>query len=273
MGLGVGAGVLGVGTATYASQIEPTWIEITRHDIPLPRLSAAFDGFVIAQISDIHIENGHMSDDFPSICDLVSAQNPDAIVITGDFLSGFSRWAQKPLTEGLKRLKSPGGTFGVMGNHDVIGGHLRRKIIRGALEESGAHELCNAVHTFERDGQNLHLAGVDDLWLGKPDIAKVSAQIPDGQAAVLLGHEPDFAAQISKLEKWGLMLSGHSHGGQIAVPGIKLRLPPHATKFPRGLYRSEKMWHYTNRGLGTVGVPLRFFARPEISVFTLRCAL
>lgn len=272
MGLGIGAGVFGLGTATYASQIEPNWVEVTLHEIPLPHLSAAFDGFKIAQISDIHLENGRMTEDFPAICDLVAAQNPEAVVITGDFVSTFSRALQKPLAQGLKRLNAPGALFGVMGNHDVLGGNHRRKINKSALEESGGRELCNAVHSFERDGQKLHLAGVDDLWLGNPDIAKVAAQIPDGEAAILLGHEPDFAAQISRLEKFGLMLSGHSHGGQIAVPGMKLRLPPYATQFPRGLYRTGQMWHYTNRGLGTVGIPVRFFARPEISVFTLRVA-
>lgn len=269
-GLALGAGVLALGTATYANQIEPNWIEISCHEIPLPHLPRAFDGFKIAQISDIHLENGGMEDEFPAICDLVSAQKPDVVVITGDFLSTFSRALQKPLTAGLQRLKAPDGIWCVMGNHDVIGGELRRQIIHKSLGESGGRELFNAVHVFERDGARLHLAGVDDLWLGRPDVDKVAAQIPDGEAAILLGHEPDYAAQISQLGKFGLMLSGHSHGGQIVIPGFKMRLPDYATRFPRGLYQSGALAHYTNRGLGTVGIPMRFGSRPEIAIFTLR---
>ena len=131
--------------------------------------------------------------------------------------------------------------------------------------------LINQTHVWERNGARLHLAGYDDFWAGAPDFDGVAAQIPAREAAIALGHEPDFAIEVAALDKFGLMLSGHSHGGQIALPGgIPIHVPTYAHKFPRGWYDVNGMRLYTNRGLGTVGVPLRFCSRPEISVFTLR---
>ena len=141
------------------------------------------------------------------------------------------------------------------------------------MRESGVRELFNDVHTFERGDTKLHLGGVDDPWLGAPDIKMVEAQIKDGEAAVLLAHEPDVALEYAENQKFGLMLSGHSHGGQICAPGgMPLRLPPLCELFPRGLYQTKGMWHYTNRGLGTVGPAMRFFSRPEITLIRLQAS-
>ena len=271
--VGVGA----IGSWEWANHVEPFWTETTRLDIVLPNLPSAFDGFQIAQISDIHIENGGMRAHFPSLCDRVTALDADCIVVTGDFVTIATIWAQDYFIQTLPRLRAREGVFGVRGNHDVIS--IQFPIpgqpcdMSVAMREGGVRELFNEVHTFERGGQPLHLAGVDDPWLGDPDIKLVENKIPKGEAAVLLAHEPDAALIYSWGERFGLMLSGHSHGGQICLPGgFPLRVPPMSELFPRGLYRTRQMWHYTNRGLGTVGPTIRFCSRPEISLFTLRCA-
>jgi len=268
------AGVGAIGSWEWASRVEPFWTETTRLDIALPNLPRAFDGFQIAQISDIHLENGEMKSDFPSICDRVSALGADCIVVTGDFITYPGSGSQDYFARTLPRLKARGGVFGVRGNHDVrTGDDLKICDVRAAMKAGGVRELFNEVHTFERDGAKLHLAGVDDPWIGEPDFDLVKSKVPVGEAAVLLAHEPDIATYYELDKRFGLMLSGHSHGGQICLPGgFPIRVPPMSENFPRGLYRTGQMWHYTNRGLGTVGPTMRFCSRPEISLFTLRCS-
>ncbi|BCM91227.1 UDP-2,3-diacylglucosamine pyrophosphatase LpxG [Abditibacteriota bacterium] len=270
----IGLGVVAVGSYQWAERVEPNWTQTTHLDIALRHLPREFDGFTIAQISDIHIESGTMRAHFPRICERITALQSDCIVVTGDFMTEPNRWSQAYFAHHLPKLKAREGVFGVRGNHDVRSGELARGCdMSAAMKAGGVHELFNKVHTFERDGAKLHLGGVDDPWLGSPDIAKIEAQIKDGEAAVLLAHEPDFALDYARNRKFGLMLSGHSHGGQICLPGgLPIHVPPMCERFPRGLYQTDGMWHYTNRGLGTVGIDMRFFSRPEITLIRLRQA-
>ena len=272
--LGVGGAIIGGGM--WARYIEPDWVEVTQHTVKLRHLPREFDGFRIAQISDIHLEDGDMTRDLPDICALVSAQKADAIVVTGDFVTEVNQANPADLARGLAPLQAPQGVFGIMGNHDYWGAERsqwggRSHWMEEMLTPTPVKLLINQTHIWERNGARLHLAGYDDFWHGAPDFDGVAAQIPAREAAIALGHEPDFAIEVAALDKFGLMLSGHSHGGQIALPGgIPIHVPAHAHKFPRGWYDVNGMRLYTNRGLGTVGVPLRFCSRPEISVFTLR---
>lgn len=272
----VGVGLAGVGTAQWSKRVEPNWTQVVHLDVPLRHLPRAFDGFTLAQISDIHIEGGDMRAHFPKVCQRVSSLNADCIVITGDFITYPTNWAQSYFARTLPLLKAKEGVFGVRGNHDVVSINQQPRAkcnMRISMQEAGVRELFNDVHTFERGDDKLHLAGVDDPWLGHARIHKVEAKIPDGEAAVLLAHEPDFALDYAHNEKFGLMLSGHSHGGQVCWPGgVPIHLPPLCERFPRGMYQTKGMWHYTNRGLGTVGPALRFCARPEITLFHLRTA-
>lgn len=261
---------IGIGSGGWARYVEPDWVEVTNHTVKLPQLPPEFDGFRIAQISDIHLEDGDMARDLPNICRLVSAQKADAIVITGDFVTRAVAADAEILARGLAPLRAPMGVFGIMGNHDYWGSE-RSQFIEEMLAPTPVAMLINQTYIWEKNGARLHLAGFDDFWAGTPDFDGVAAQIPAGEAAIALGHEPDFAIEVAALKKFGLMLSGHSHGGQIALPGgIPIHVPQYANKFPRGWYDVGGMRLYTNRGLGTVGPPMRFFSRPEISIFTLR---
>lgn len=259
-----------LGGGAWAHYVELAWVEVTRHGVKIPHLPRAFDGFRIAQISDIHIEGGAMAEDLPAICRLVNAQKADAIVITGDYVTTPTEADPDALTRGLAALQAPFGVWGIMGNHDYWSGPSAQ-IVGDILARTPVQILMNQTHIWERDGARLHLAGFDDFWAGTRDFDGMAAQIPAGAAAIALGHEPDFAIEVAATKKFGLMLSGHSHGGQIALPGgIPIHVPDYARKFPRGWYDVNGMRLYTNRGLGTVGVPLRFCSRPEISVFKLR---
>ncbi len=261
--------VLGVGTFAYGS-FEPSWIEITQHDVFLPHLPKAFDGFRIAQISDLHCDEAKLAIDLGAACELTTAQNADIIVVTGDFSSYVKpNKTPKILLPLLNKLHAKEGVFGIMGNHDYWGN--RADVLRATFKKSPLRELKNEVHIFERGNDKLHLAGHDDFFYTFPSTKTLSDKIPPQSAAILLGHEPDFFSRIAKLKKYGLMLSGHSHGGQVCLPfGCPIHLPVGAQNFPRGWYELNGMQLYTNRGLGTIGPPIRVASRPEISIFTLR---
>ena len=118
----------------------------------------------------------------------------------------------------------------------------------------------------------LYIAGLDDLMVGKADLAAILHALPDGQKAILLAHEPDFADTSAQTSRFFLQLSGHAHGGQIIFPGRgPLYLPTHARKYPSGLYNIAGMQLYSNSGLGTAELQFRYHSRPEIAVFSLMC--
>lgn len=275
--LGIGAAALSSGALAFGRYVEPDWIEVEQVEIPLPRLPRAFDGFRLAQISDIHIEDNDMQRYFPGIAKLVTAQRADAIVMTGDYTTYADTWQEDALYEGFQHLQAPCGVWGVLGNHDQWMERIHRihgaNVVRSALARAGVVELPNTAQKIERDGATLWMCGLDDWMSGFADLPRLLDLVPDGAPAILLHHEPDFADEIAPTGRFDLMLSGHSHGGQIALPVIgPLHLPPFCEKYPRGLYQVGDMALYTNRGLGTVGPPVRLFSRPEITVFTLRCA-
>lgn len=266
---------LGLGSLAWATR-EDEWLEINQIEVKMPYLPTAFDGYRIAQLSDIHIEGGAMRTWLPQIAHEVTALGADAIVLTGDYVTVPGDWQENPLVEGLKHLRARDGVFAVLGNHDHW--HMGRdrmrgpQMVRSALKRAGIEELRNSALPIKRQGERLWMCGIDDWITGYSDLDAVSYQFPPQSAAVLLAHEPDYADHVAATNRYGLMLSGHSHGGQIALPFLGPIVTPRGSwKYQRGRYQVQNMTLYTNRGVGTVGIPLRFCARPEIAVFTLRC--
>lgn len=274
---GIGLGALGVTSLAWGAEVEVNWVEIVPVEVRLPRLPRAFDGFRIAQISDVHIEGGAMRRHFPDIARLTTAQGADAIVLTGDYTTHPDSWQEEALFEGFQHLKAPSGVFAVLGNHDQWfsphGGRGGAQVARTALARAGARELRNDAFAIERGGERLWMCGLDDWGLGYSDLDTLLRRFPTQSCAVLLAHEPDFADGAAIRGRFDLMLAGHSHGGQIALPFVgPIHLPGGARKYPRGRYQVGEMALYTNRGLGTTDIPVRFCARPEITVFTLKSA-
>jgi hypothetical protein len=139
------------------------------------------------------------------------------------------------------------------------------------LKQSNIIDLSNDVYTIYRGEEMLHFAGVDDILAQQDHLEKVLEEIPDQGAAILLAHEPDFADISAASKRFDLQLSGHTHGGQIVIPFIeKMFLPPEGRKYPKGLYQINGMIQYTNRGLGTSWLRLRYRCPPEITLFELR---
>lgn len=252
----------------WAFGVEPSWVETERVEMPLPRLEKAFDGYRIAQLSDIHLGAGMDQTGLEHIIKKTNALGADAIVLTGDFTSGDAHRQERKLVQSLAKLQAPDGVFAVLGNHDHWGdvGSIRR-----ALRQAGVRELCNDVHVLRRGTARTFIVGADDPGEGKADIAHVVAALPERGGAILLAHEPDFADEFSLLGRFDLQLSGHSHAGQVCLPFLgPIHLPPYGRKYPRGQYQVGDMILYTNRGVGSTGIHVRFNCRPEISLFTLR---
>lgn len=252
----------------WATAVEPHWDEVERLEMPLPRLDKAFDGYRIAQLSDIHLGDGMNRARLEGVVAQTNALGADLIVITGDFVSGDGpRWA-KDLTGGLRDLRARDGVLAVLGNHDIW---ADARVIRRALRDAGIRELPNEVHVLRRGHAKTFIVGADDPWYGKARVAPIARALPQEGAAILLAHEPDFADVFCQLGRFDLQLSGHSHGGQVCAPFLgPIHLPRYGQKYPRGQYQVGDMILYTNRGIGSSGIPVRFNCRPEISLFTLR---
>ena len=268
--LSVALGVLLLGGLVYVRKIEPGDVEVVPVSLVLPRLDARFDGYRIAQISDIHADGWMTPGRVLGLVNLVNAEAPDLVTITGDFAT-YSRFRSLichacRLVAPLRRLCAPDGVVAVLGNHDH---KTDARTIRRILAASGVIELRNTVLTLRRDGASLHLCGVDDLKEGTPRLDRALEGLSAPGCAVLLAHEPDFADKSAATGRFDLQLSGHSHGGQVGLPLLRYPfLPKLSRKYPVGLYRVGGMLLYTNRGLGAHS-RFRFNCRPEITIFTL----
>ncbi len=255
----------------YARLIEPNQLDIVELPILIYNLPLAFDGYRIVQFSDIHMDGTTMTRQrLAEIVEVINAQQPDMIAFTGDFVTGSRNFRLQDLIMPLRGLHAPDGVFSVMGNHDH---RVPVSLIRTVVYDSGMIDLDNTVRVIQRDDALLYIAGIDSLLRHKARLDLVMEQIPDGATAILLAHEPDFADLSGATGRFALQLSGHSHGGQICVPLLtKFALPCYGERYVSGVHQIEEMVVYTNRGLGTVGLPLRFNCLPEITVFTLRSA-
>ena len=269
--LGAALGVLLLGGLVHVRKIEPEDVEIVPVSLVLPRLDAEFDGYRIAQISDIHADDWMTPGRVLGLMNLVNSEAPDLVAITGDFAT-YSRFRSlirhaSRLVAPLRRLHAPDGVVAVLGNHDH---KTDARTVRRLLAASSVIELRNTVQTLRRGGAVLHFCGMDDVREGTPDLPWTLRSLPDQGAAILLVHEPDFADESAATGRFDLQLSGHSHGGQVGLPLLRYPfLPKISRKYPAGLYRVGEMFLYTNRGLGA-HPRFRFNCRPEITVFTLR---
>ncbi len=271
----------GLALATDAVTLGAHHLVVERVEVRLARLPERLDGFSIVQLSDFHY--GWFNE--PIIRSAVSRANelaPDVVVLTGDFVShpyigGKARQAGRnaePCAILLSGLRARLGAFAVLGNHDAT---TDPDFISEALSGHGIHVLRNSSVALERDGARLWLAGLDDVLERDHDPDRALSRIGRGESTLLLVHEPDYADEVARQyfrTPVDFQMSGHSHGGQIRFPLVgPLYLPPLAEKYVEGLRQIGPMKLYTNRGVGTIGLPARLNCPPEITLFTLRRAV
>ena len=263
------------GMAFYAGEISRHELEIVYRTITIPRLPDSFAGFKIVQISDFHFHEYTEAAFIEAVVRKVNEATPDLVVMTGDFVSSkplprhFSVRMSYHCAELLSRVECP-LRYAILGNHDVL---VSAGAVTDALRTHGIPVLTNSSVPLERDGQRLWLAGLQDALQQRPDLltALPAGRNPDREPLILLSHEPDFADHVVG-RRIDLVLSGHTHGGQIRLPFLPpLLLPSMGIKYVEGLFRlRDGTQLYVNRGIGAVNLPFRFRCPPEISVITLQ---
>ena len=270
------SGLGAAGVLAYSGEYERHDLEITHRAIELKRLSPALDGLRIAQISDIHYEQYTEPSYARHVVAAVNRLAPDIVLLTGDYVStgpmpkAFGARSSYPCAEILSGIQCP-QRWCVLGNHDAVVG---AEIVTDALQTHGLKVLANAYAPFERDGARLWIGGVKDVGESDPDLHLAAPRKLQAanEPVILMAHEPDYADTVVKHGGVDLMLSGHTHGGQVRVPLVSpLYLPPYGRKYIEGHFHLQNgLQLYVNRGIGAVGVPFRFDCRPELTLLTLR---
>ncbi len=235
--------------------------------LAIPRLPRPFDGMTIAQISDLHAGDFTNAERLRAVVDTVLGLEPDLVVVTGDFITHLRSDGADIVRRELSRLRGPLGILGVLGNHDYWSSAL---VVGRAVRAAGLNLMRNSHEVIARDGERIYIVGVDDVWERQNDLGKAMQGVPVNACAFLLAHEPDFADEACVDRRLVLQLSGHSHGGQVRLPGLGApHLPNMGRKYPEGLRKVGQMWLYTNRGIGVVFPPLRVNCPPEVTLFEL----
>ena len=265
---GLVAGAAVAGAAVDALVIEPHGFQVTRPTIPVNNLPSAWDGVRIAQITDIHVGRFSDLDDARRIVEMTNDLSPDIVVLTGDYVSRADA-ISRALVEVFRDLRTK-WKFAVLGNHDHWS---NAKAVIASLETAGIPMLINSHRILDRRNQSLCIAGVDDLWSSTPgpDVVQALSGVPREIPRILLSHNPDYAERLPSSPRVDLMLSGHTHGGQVKLPLLgAMRLPINHSKYAEGLVPAPHCAVFVSRGLGMVGVPIRFNCRPELPLITLK---
>ncbi len=252
--------------AAYAFVVEPRWLQLRRVRIHVRDLPPALEGLRIGLLTDLHADPGDLAMTRRAVRRVMDAE-PDLVALTGDFAAddapGFGS-----VFGALSPLEAPLGVYAVPGNHDYHVG------IDAWRQQVGAHprivDLTNRCLMFRLDEARLCVAGVDDYYEGRPRLRLPPPSERD--ATILLAHSPDQAERCRRsYDAVDLIVSGHTHAGQVRLPF--LGAPVSAAENPRlyedGVRRRPWTQVYTSRGVGTVHLPIRFFARPEVSVLDL----
>lgn len=267
------------GLALYSGETARHEISVEEYSIPLARVPDAFRGMRIAQISDIHYLQYTESYFVRDIVDHVNRLKPDMVLMTGDFVtygpSPFSGESERVFAlrhapecaSILSAIQCP-LRYASLGNHDE---EVNGPAIAGILQEHGLPCLVNTAVPLERDGKRLWVVGLGSVSKqdSKPDQAIPGSAIRDKEAMIVLAHEPDILPEIAKYNA-DLMLSGHTHGGQVRIPFMRpMFLPEYGRIYIEGWFQHGPTHLYVNRGIGTIAAPVRFNCPPEITVFTL----
>ncbi len=263
---------------SYGYRVEPTWLELNQCQIPVPDLAPSFSGFRIVQLSDLHCSRKVNGTYLSEAVALARSQAPDLIVLTGDFIHGGFQHIEE-VAKIVGALSAPCGVFAVLGNHDysvrnALGfrrhRHLHR-VVASALQARGIRVLHNENVPLHRDGRVVQLIGVEDLWSRACDLDQAYRGLSPDAPHIVLAHNPRTVEHLNG-RRCDLMLSGHTHGGQVHVPGLgRPTLGRKARRFAAGLYQYRSTYLYVNKGVG-FGFRFRYGVRPEVTVLVLRPA-
>ncbi len=256
----------GVGSYEYGVHVAAERPVIEHVEIMLKNLKPALEGLKIVQMSDLHLYPYTQLDLIRQAVQTSNALKPDLVVLTGDYVLATEE-SIFDLAPVLAGLNARYGVFSILGNHDLW---TNVDVVRAGLAANGLPVLRNQGIGLAIGGESLYLAGVDDGWSGQPDLKAALDDHRGNPTTLLLAHEPDLADTFAQDGRVSLQLSGHSHGGQVRIPGLgAIILPYLGQKYDQGLNRVNEMWVYTNRGLGVIPPPVRLNCRPEITEIIL----
>ena len=277
-GLTLAVGGAAGGGTVYAGFGAAHRFDVNRHTLKLPGLKKPVR---VVQLTDFHYGNDHGLTEIMSWINAALAEKPDLILLTGDLLD---TWVEPEVLDALvpvlARLRAPLGVLAVVGNHDFFRFYdpkldqvmLGSKAVQSRLERAGVRVLINDGARVRDD---LFVAGVDDLWNGRVDLERALKGASSSGATVLMSHNPDLLPDVP--ESVGLTLCGHTHGGQVRVPGLPITfysVSKFGERFQQGFVRGGADGRsgargFVSRGLGTSGVPMRLFCPAELVVLNL----
>ena len=259
----------------YAYHVEPTWLEVNYHRLTLPGWPATLDGLRVAHLTDFHCGHHMPLRYLEETLARTLAEEPDLIALTGDYIHKGYRYVPT-VARLLGRLQAPLGVFAVLGNHDyavrnALGWRRYPRLhqaVTEALSQVGICVLRNRTVTIHHRNTQLHIAGLEDLWSGVVDPQATFAQTCPATPRLVLAHNPR-TAELLYPHRCDLILSGHTHGGQINWPGLgRFMLPRRARRYAAGLFQLPHGHLYVNKGIG-YGWRFRFNTRPEVAIFSL----
>ncbi len=275
---GRGVAMAGMSIGSYGFFAESRWFEVTRRQITIKGLDAKLDGLRIVQLSDIH-HGAWMSIGWvKQIVDVANSLSPDLVALTGDYVYRGLEYTE-PVAQALSALRGRIGVLGVLGNHDWFdNGVLTKEIFARhgiPMIDNDRRFITPDRRIVESSRQGLCIAGVGDLWEDKCLYDRAMGGVSGGIPTILMSHNPDVAEEpdfIRSGYRVDLMLSGHTHGGQISLPlvGSPVTNSRFGRKYAKGLVNGPVCPVYISRGLGMTVMPVRVGVRPEIAVIELR---
>ncbi len=238
----------------YAGHVEPDWLEVTHHEVAL----AVPRPLVLAHVTDLHTVGLGRRE--RRMVEALAQESPDAIVITGDTLNQAGSYEQcRPV---LERLHAPLGVFMVPGNWEVAN---PMRDLKGFFASCGVRYLRNESVELV---PGVWIVGLDDFSLGLPKWDVAVAHVPEAATKIVLCHAPGFFKQSRG--EFALALAGHTHGGQVRIPGFApLYLPSGCDDYVAGWYEQDGARMYVSRGIGMSGPRFRFLCRPELAILRL----
>jgi hypothetical protein len=246
---------------------KPYLLEVTTQDLPIRGLPESLHGATFVHLTDLHGGFGSLEPVYEEILSRTDALQPDLILLTGDYVDDDAKPIDYPMQDVLCRLHARLGVYGTLGNHEHRRGPVQA---RRMLEKGGVRLLNNASVCLE---SGLWAVGIDDIDEGKPDIPRAFAGVPGDVTPIVLSHHPHGALRIGERE--ALVLSGHTHGGQIVLPLLPSKLVCwlHLRCWQvAGWYRYGRVRQYVNRGVGVTGQPFRYNCPAEMAIFRLQPA-
>ncbi len=246
--------------------LEPYWLKVKHMEIKDKDIPDSFSGKKIVFVADIHYGNHFSRERLSKLVKRINSLEPDIILLGGDYIGKGGHYIQ-PCFEELAKLEAPLGKYAVLGNHDY---YKKGEITRENMRKAGISVLDNDARWIVYGNGRIKVGGVGDYYHSTQKIEPTVKDVKEEDFVILLSHNPDYAEKIQN-HKVDMVLSGHTHGGQVTFFGLWTPVIPseYGTKYRYGMVETEYTRVYVTSGVGCTGYPIRFFARPEICVMEL----